>query len=217
MTVYIDTTRYSRKLKNILEKIGWIVTEEENEADVVVSDSAHKFKPTIILGTPKCDEIPDNVLDVISPRDVNEKILRIKSKLYEMFLNIGNFEEFLEEEFAKAKRYTLPLSLVVIKVLDEDKNSIKKLLKTVRLYSRRSDKIFRLSEDELAIVLLGTDLEGTKVFLKRLSKRWTREYMKDSILKKPDFIYGISTTEEWMKSAEDLLSSAEFDLMGKIR
>ncbi len=215
MMAYVDLSdELGEKLKNVLEEAGWFVSSED-EANLVFSKEPHPYKPTVIVG--ECGaNIPDNVIDII-PLDFDEKVLKIRLKLYSVYLQSGDFETVLDEEFMKSRRYTLPLSVVIFRVLEKESSSMRKLVSVLNVRSRKSDKSFRISEDEIVVVLPGTDREGAEVFVKRVVRKYTKEYVRENVFKKPDFVYGIGSIQDWMISAEDLLSSAEFDLLQKLR
>ncbi len=216
MIVCVQTGKgWTKKIRKVFENNGWIIVENPEEADLVISEEAHLYKPTIVVGKVE-EDLMENVIDVLSPKDC-ERYIKIRLKLYQAYLTTGGFEDYLEEEFSKAVRYTLPLSLVIFKITEKDNKTLEKLIVTAKRYSRISDKFFKLSDDEVVMVLPGTDEDGANVFVKRLIRRWHREYLKETITKKPSFIYGIASIEDWMLSAEDLLASAEYDLLKKIR
>ncbi len=215
MIVYIDLPKnLKKKFEQAFEYSGWFISTPE-EANLIVAKKPHPYKPSVVVGKCRLNP-PDNVIDII-PEDIDQIALELRLRLYAVYLQTGDFESILEEEFMKSRRYTLPLSVVIFKVMENDPKSIRKILSVVNLHSRRSDKSFRISEDEIMAILPGTDREGAEIFVKRVTRRYTKEYIKENVLKKPDFVFGIGSLEEWMISAEDLLSSAEFDLLRKIR
>ena len=215
MIVHIDLPQRTRKrFERLLKKLSIPVSSEE-EAAMVFSDRPHSYKPTVIVG--KYDgDVPENVIDVIDSK-IDEKTLKLKVRLYEVYLQVGGFSEVLEEEFMKAKRNTMPLSLVVFKVIDRDMDAVRMLIASLNASSRKSDKVFNLGEGEIVIILPGTDKNGARVFVKRLERRFIRKYLKEKVLKKPDYVYGISTVEDWMVTGEDLVSAAEYEALKKLR
>ncbi len=215
MIVHVDLPqRTKRKFERLLKNLSIPVSSEE-EAALIFSDKPHTYKPTVIVGKLE-DDVPENVIDVIDSR-IDEKIMKLKVRLYEMYLQVGGFSEVLEEEFMKAKRNTMPLSLVVFKVMDGDMDAVRMLITSLNASSRKSDKAFNLGEGEIVIILPGTDKNGARVFVKRLERRFIRKYLKEKVLKKPDYVYGISSMEDWMVTGEDLVSAAEYEALKKIR
>ncbi len=201
------------RMKKYFERAGWLYSDSE-KVDVVISDKPHPLLPTILVGGSKNGDLVDNVLDVLSGQE-SEDVIKIRVKLYESFLNSGNYESILEEEFARSKRYSVPLSVVIFRILDDDKDAVRCLMSVVKEYGRLSDKMFRVEDGDILVVLVGTDLSGAEVFVRRIKRRYTREYLKRKILKEPDFLWGIGTLEDWMISSDDLLASAEYDLIRK--
>jgi len=215
MIVNIQNVSYKEIIQDVFEKREWIVSQNDYDADLIVSKRPHTYKPTVIVGKLRVN-IPENVIDIIRSKP-DSISLELRIKLYESYLQNNNFEAYLKEEFLKSKRYTLPLSLIIIKVYEDDPKLVRKLFYMISIVSRFTDKAYRISEDEVAIVLPGTDREGAEIFVSRLSRKAIKEYLKEKVLKKPDFIYGIGCVEDWMKSEEDLLSSSEYDLLSKLR
>lgn len=215
MIVHVDLPpRQKRRFEKMLMDLLVPVSSAE-VASLIFSKTPHPYKPTVIVGKVE-GEIPDNVIDVISP-GIDKEILKLKLRLYEVFIQSGDYMEILDEEFSKAKRNTMPLSVVLFKVLDEDVDAIRILLASANASSRKSDKIFNLGEGEILAILPGTDKEGAETFARRLSRRFVRNYTREKVTKKPSCVYGIAEIEDWMVLGEDLLSSAEYDLIGKLR
>ena len=215
MIVHVDLPprqkkRFEKMLKNLLVPVS-----SAEVASLIFSSSPHPYKPTVIVGNPE-GEMPDNVVDVINSR-VNKEILKLKLRLYEIFIQSGDYMEILDEEFSKAKRNTMPLSVVIFKILDGDVDAVRILLFSANASSRKSDKIFNLGEGEILAILPGTDKEGAETFARRLSRRFIRSYTREKVTKKPTCVYGIAEIEDWMVLGEDLLSSAEYDLIKKLR
>ncbi|MCD6450172.1 MAG: hypothetical protein J7L34_06680 [Thermotogaceae bacterium] len=215
MIVNIQDVNYKDVIQDTFEKREWIVSQSDYDADLIVAKNPHNYKPTVIVGRLKGD-FPVNVIDVIRSKP-HPITLELRIRLYEAYLQSNNFEAYLKEEFLKSRRYTLPLSLVIIRIYENDPLLIKEFYYAFSTVSRSTDKAFRISEGEFAVVLPGTGREGAEIFIRRFSKKITKEYIKERVLKKPDFIYGIGTLEDWMKSEEDLISSSEYDLLSKLR
>ncbi len=215
MIVHVDLPqRTKKKFERMLNNLSIPVSSEE-EAVIVFSRKPHTYKLTVIVGRLD-DEVPENVIDVIDSK-IDEKTLRLKVRLYETYIQSGGFNGVLEEEFMKAKRNTMPLSLVVFKVVDQDMDAIRMLVSSLNIASRKSDKVFNLGEGEIVIILPGTDRNGAGVFVKRLERRFIRKYLKEKVLKKPSYVCGIATMEDWMVVGEDLVSAAEYEILRKLR
>ncbi len=215
MRYHVDLDgRVGKRLERTLEKLGW-VRAPRNRCDVIFSKKPDPMVPTVLV-TREDPEITDTVIDVIRGNEP-EDVLKLKLRLYETFLNIGDYMDYLEEEFIKSKRYSLPLSVVLFRVLDEREDSFTCLMGALKEYARQTDKVFRIGDFDVLVVLNGTDIEGADVFVKRIAKRYVRDFLKKNVLKEPDFVYGVAEAEDWMVSAEDLISSAEYDLLSKMR
>jgi hypothetical protein len=206
--------RQKRRFEKLLREL-LVPTSSEEEADLVFSNVPHPFKYTVIVGKLE-DNVKDTVIDVINP-GIDKDVLKLKLKLYEVYTQTGDYMEIVDEEFSKARRNTMPLSVVIFKVMDEDLEAIRSLIVSMSLFSRRSDKFFNLGEGEILVLLPGTDKEGAELFVRRLNRRFVREYLKKRIVKKPSYAYGIAEMENWMVLGEDLLSAAEYDLLKKLR
>ncbi len=215
MIVHLDLgPKLKKRFEAMLKELSVPVSSEE-EAVLVFSKKPHPYKPTVIIGKVE-DGITDNVIDILET-NVNLEKLRLKMKLYEAFLQSGDYSEVLDDEFVKARRNTMPLSVVLFKILDDDIDALKALLSSLSISSRRSDKAFNLGEGEILVILPGTDKDGAEVFVRRLERRFVRRYIREKVLKKPSYTYAVAELEDWMITGEDLLSSAEYELLKKIR
>ncbi len=199
----------AKRIRDSLERAGWIHSDS-GWVDVIVSHEPHPLVPTILVGND--EDVYENVLDVLRG-DESPETMKLRVKLYESYLKSGDYEIMLEEEFTRSKRYSIPLSLAVFRLMDTDTDALRCLMKVIREHARKSDKMFRVSDEDVVVVLIGTDIEGAEVFMRRIRRRYSREYLKKSVLKEPDFLWGIATLEDWMISSEDLLASLEFDLL----
>ena len=209
MTVFFETG--SNELKRAFEEAGFVLVRRKENAFVIVSEKPDIMKDTVLLlsNTPK--DIPTNVIDVLDPEAPYDLLVR-KARLILSYLYRprGIFDE-LEDEFMKAKRYDFPLSIVVILSFEsrEDMEDVFGLLKRI---SRATDTMGFLGNNEILVILPGTDKRGAQIYVGRLRKRlirfgnWTRI---------PNMMFGIAEVEDWMESAEDLIAAAEYSLVSR--
>lgn len=209
MTVFFEAG--SNELKRAFEEAGFVLVRRKENAFVIVSEKPDIMKDTVLLlsNTPK--DIPTNVIDVLDPEAPYDLLVR-KARLILSYLYRprGIFDE-LEDEFMKAKRYDFPLSIVVILSFEsrEDMEDVFGLLKRI---SRATDTMGFLGNNEILVILPGTDKRGAQIYVGRLRKRlirfgnWTRI---------PNMMFGIAEVEDWMESAEDLIAAAEYSLVSR--
>jgi len=209
VTVFFETG--SNELKRAFEEAGFVLVRRKENAFVIVSEKPDIMKDTVLLlsNTPK--DIPTNVIDVLDPEAPYDLLVR-KARLILSYLYRprGIFDE-LEDEFMKAKRYDFPLSIVVILSFEsrEDMEDVFGLLKRI---SRATDTMGFLGNNEILVILPGTDKRGAQIYVARLRKRlirfgnWTRI---------PNMMFGIAEVEDWMESAEDLIAAAEYSLVSR--
>jgi len=209
VTVFFEAG--SNELKRAFEEAGFVLVRRKENAFVIVSEKPDIMKDTVLLlsNTPK--DIPTNVIDVLDPEAPYDLLVR-KARLILSYLYRprGIFDE-LEDEFMKAKRYDFPLSIVVILSFEsrEDMEDVFGLLKRI---SRATDTMGFLGNNEILVILPGTDKRGAQIYVGRLRKRlirfgnWTRI---------PNMMFGIAEVEDWMESAEDMIAAAEYSLVSR--
>ena len=209
MTVFFEAG--SNELKRAFEEAGFVLVRRKENAFVIVSEKPDIMKDTVLLRSNMPENIPTNVIDVLDPEAPYDLLVR-KARLILSYLYRprGIFDE-LEDEFMKAKRYDFPLSIVVILSFEsrEDMEDVFGLLKRI---SRATDTMGFLGNNEILVILPGTDKRGAQIYVGRLRKRlirfgnWTRI---------PNMMFGIAEVEDWMESAEDMIAAAEYSLVSR--
>ncbi|MCD6552187.1 diguanylate cyclase [Thermotoga sp.] len=189
------------RLKRIVQEVGFLINES---ADLVVTDRPRNDgKQTILISKSLPEEIPEGVLDVIDPR-LPDFLLRNRFRMIKTYLKFPRgILSYLEEEFAKAKRYDFPLS--VIYLFFESEKTAERVYESIQEILRSSDKIDFVRKNELMIILPATAKEGAQ----RLLKRLRRKFLRLDWTKQTFFEYGIAQVEDWMESVEDLFASLE--------
>jgi diguanylate cyclase (GGDEF)-like protein len=129
-------------------------------------------------------------------------------------LNRKGFQNFIQKEFHRTKRYHRPLSLIMIDVDNFKKINdslghpagdfvLQQLAGCLKRSIRQSDIVFRYGGDEFVILLPDTDIDQAKMLLNRVLsdvKKHTFEWESNQINVK--ISCGISTTGE-LESHED--------------
>ncbi|MBU1219597.1 GGDEF domain-containing protein [Myxococcota bacterium] len=147
----------------------------------------------------------------IQLQEANQIIRRIstKDRLTGLY-NRRGLRELLKREILRCER--LKTSLVVLAItFDEgrDKDNIKRysmmsvLGKKLSNYIRSTDVFARVSEDTLAILLLDTGVDGTKIFLDRLY-----EQLNQSSFRFPVFRAGLAIFPTHSPNPDDLINMA---------
>jgi diguanylate cyclase (GGDEF)-like protein len=138
-------------------------------------------------------------------------------------LNRKGFQNFIQKEFHRAKRYHRPLSLIMVDVDDFKKINdslghqagdfvLRELAGSLKQSIRLADILFRYGGDEFVILLPDTDIEQAKMLLKRvLSDIKKRAFDWESHHLNVKISCGISTTSELEnhEDEKDLISKAD--------
>lgn len=133
-------------------------------------------------------------------------------------LNRRAFDEILQAEFSKIRRYNRPFSVAYID-LDNFKNIndtmghsagdnvLKKLVDIIRNSLRDFDSIARLGGDEIAILLSETDLEGAVITMERIKTAVLQEMHQKGW--PVTLSIGVITCHDVPQSADELLAQAD--------
>jgi diguanylate cyclase (GGDEF)-like protein len=138
-------------------------------------------------------------------------------------LNRKGFQNFIQKEFHRAKRYHRPLSLIMIDVDNFKKINdslghqagdfvLREVAGCLQRSIRQADIVFRYGGDEFVILLPDTDAEQAKILLKRvLSDVGHHVFEWESTKIKVNISCGISATGELEnhENDKDLISKAD--------
>lgn len=137
--------------------------------------------------------------------------------------NKKNFSLYLVDEVSRSRRIQMPLTLVVLQIdqlpqiLQQAggvafRSILLSLTKSLQKNFRTSDRIFRLSQDQLAIVLPHTSAENAVFKFEKLRRAFELLDFSDklpSLKLKPSLSIGVSEYPNRSQDAEDLLRSAD--------
>lgn len=153
----------------------------------------------LALFTRKVARFTASDLDLLSTFATNASLLIESARLLEMtrllsvtdeltgLNNVRSFNRKLEEEFARAKRYNRPLSIIAIDI-DYFKNYndtnghpagdelLRRLARIFQENTRPSDFVSRNGGEEFSIILVETDSNGAKVVAEKLRNAVEKEY-----------------------------------------
>ncbi|MCP3873785.1 MAG: diguanylate cyclase [Desulfobacteraceae bacterium] len=164
--------------------------------------------------------------------DAKNRIVMISRKDYlTKLFNKRSFEQALESETSKAKRYSIALSILIVDF--DNFKSINKIhgydagdiiltnsAALIQSMARDSDVVCRYGGEEFGIVLPNTSLNGAKMMAERIRKKIeNHEFQKDSLVIKLTVSIGIASYvpdtdthySSFIKRALDALRSAMDD------
>jgi len=140
----------------------------------------------------------------------------------------------MPQEIEKARRYTEPLAIILFS-LDEFKkglakhgidhtSSLRRVCKTILASIRASDVFSSVGDDEFALLLPQTSLDGSRTLANRLEKIISEFYIQKGIGRQIEVSFGLSdlqkagreTPERLFESAAEALAAARKSVRNKI-
>ncbi|WP_461791089.1 hypothetical protein [Pseudothermotoga sp.] len=204
MRVYVELSDKDteEKIRSAILTCGGVVVARQIDADIFVGETVHPFLGTVLVST----EVPADltgVIDVILPSQALE-YYRMKFKMISCYVSYKlGLEDFLNEEMYKSQSYGFPLSVLMAHLSNFDVQFLQRIYSIFKRQARESDRFFIFNESIVA-VLPYTNLDGAKVFARRLLRRSRTLSFGE---RTPELVVSVSQA-----SSED----DAFDLLGKL-
>ncbi|WP_448524228.1 hypothetical protein [Pseudothermotoga sp.] len=205
MRVYVELSDKDtfEKLCSAISLSGGVVVARQIDADLFVGERIHPFLDTVLVSNEVPEDL-DGVVDVLLPsRSLEYYLLKFRMIFYSMAYGIG-LEDFLNEEIYKSHRYNFPLSVLMARLVNFDVHFLQRIYNVFKSEARESDKLF-VHNNSIIVVLPYTDLEGAKVFAKRVLRR-SRTISCSG--KTPELVISVAQVS-WDDEAFDLLGKLE--------
>lgn len=204
MRVYVELSDKDtfEKLCSAISLSGGVVVARQIDADLFVGEKIHSFLGTVLIA----NEVPEDltgVIDVLLPsRSLEYYLLKFRMIFYSLAYGVS-LEDFLNEEIYKSHRYNVPLSVLMARLVNFDVHFLERIYNVFKTQARESDKLF-VHDSSIIGVLPYTDLEGAKVFAKRVLRR------------SRTINYSGKTPELVISVAQVSRDDEAFDLLGKL-
>jgi len=204
MRVYVELSDKDtfEKLCSAISLSGGVVVARQIDADLFVGERIHPFLDTVLVSNEVPEDL-DGVIDVLLPsRSLEYYLLKFRMIFYSLAYGVS-LEDFLNEEIYKSHRYNFPLSVLMARLVNFDVHFLERIYNVFKTQARESDKLF-VHDSSIIGVLPYTDLEGAKVFAKRVLRR------------SRTVNYSGKTPELVISVAQVSRDDEAFDLLGKL-
>jgi GGDEF domain-containing protein len=124
----------------------------------------------------------------------------------------GGFEERIQEEIERARRFDLQAGLVVVDTVSTSRERhavlLRPVIDAVRALLRGADRLGRLEDGELAILLVHTDRAGVEVAAARLASRLSQLARRGAVA---DVVLGCASYPDSGETVQGLVEAARED------
>ncbi len=175
MRVYIDLSDEETK-QNILQAVSMccgLAVADEKDADLFVGEKVHPLIDTVIVSKSIPEDL-NQIIDVLLPGQSLDYYLMKFKLLYCYVITHCSVESFLDEEIYKSQRYNLPLSIAMVRLVNENELAVRAIYNSAKRQARVSDKIFLYDKNTLIALLPYTQIDGARIFVARLLRHSRR-------------------------------------------
>ncbi|MEN3008339.1 hypothetical protein [Pseudothermotoga sp.] len=208
MRAYVDFSDRDTfdKICSAIFLSGGVVVSREIDADFFVGEKVHPFLKTVLVSSSVPEDL-SNVIDVILPSQSLQYYLKKFSLIFCHFVHGMGLEDFLDEEIYKSHRYNFPLCVILLRLVNSNTHLLQRIYCVLKNQARESDKIFVYDAATIIIVLPYTDLDGAKIFARRILRRSRMISLGGKI---PEIVVSVTQTTSDSDSIELLAKLEEF-------
>lgn len=171
MRVYVELADKdtAEKICTAVSLSGGVVVARQIDADLYVGEKVHPFLETVLISSTVPADLT-GIIDILLPsQSLEYYLMKFKLICHYSVYSLG-LEDFLNEEIYKSRRYSFPLSILMTRVMNSTEELLPRIYSIFKSQARESDKLF-IHDKSIIMVLPYTNLDGAKIFARRLLRR----------------------------------------------